>query len=159
MAPDIQFSIDGSDSNPFLEVYVNHEWAGMMDILRVGKFKKRSTWKRLECAADIATLAQHVKVKTGSKPHYIYQVVETDLMDEHHNKGVGRAMYEHALQELPNGGSIVLIPDYCAGGSTSVAARRVWLSLGRSYLSVGDVVASVKGTRQASPVRVAQRLA
>ena len=141
--PHIEFEgFDLISSRPNFAAYDGDEVIAGLDIRMVGHMSETAAWGKYRCADDIEQLAALME-KKGERPYYVYAVSESFLEEEYHGQGIGRGLYEYALRELSDE-PMILVPDYCTGGATSAQAKRVWKSLGRDYLSVGDVISSLR---------------
>ncbi len=86
------------------------------------------------CQADVAAMHKAVPLKG------LYMVSGAFLPENMRGQGIGKMLYERALQEAAKRGC-ALIPEHCwHKGMTTPDAKRVWASLKRRFFSVGDVV-------------------
>ena len=114
--------------------------------------------ERLEstCASAVRSLAS----AAGVKPSAPYVVLESDLLDDFHGRGIGAWMYAEAVRLAWVQDRAALVADICTGdGVTSLSAGRVWDGAAlRLVAHVEDRAAIWRGARRAVPAPAEVRM-
>jgi len=114
--------------------------------------------ERLEsaCARAVRSLAS----AAGVKPAPPYVVLESDLLDDFHGRGIGAWMYAEAVRLAWSQARAALIADICTvDGVTSLSAGRVWDGAAlRLVAHVEDRAAIWRSARRAVPAPTEVRM-
>lgn len=97
------------------------------------------------CGPQVRDVLARVRDLRPGKPIRILAVESVSVWPEWNGRGVGLALYNHALRALARRDDeiVVLLQGACADGSTSPDAERIWRRLSREWLGSETVVASI----------------
>lgn len=96
--------------------------------------EKAPSNRPLVCQEDANAMRAQVPLKG------IYMVTASHLQEDMRGQGIGKLLYERALQEAASRGCAIM-PEHCwKRGMTTPSALRVWASLKRRHFAVGDLV-------------------